>query len=251
MSILENDVEQELLGWFEDLGYEVVFGPDLAPDGTNPERKSYKHVLLEGRLKDALHRLNPGMPPAAIADAVGVLTNAATPGLLAGNREAHRWLTRGVQVFWQENNETQSDRVQIVDFAHPEQNDWLAVNQFTVTGTTASGNRERRPDVVVFLNGLPVAVFELKNAASETADVSAAYHQIQTYKEEIPELFRTNGMLVASDGVYARMGSLSADEERFMAWRTIDGKERDPLGQFGELETLGRGGFQKEHLQIG
>lgn len=248
MSILESDVEKELLGWFEDLGYEVVFGPDLAPDGANPERKSYRQVLLEGRLKDALHRLNPGMPPAAIADAVDALVNASAPGLLAANRDFQRWLTRGVQVFWQEENETQSDRVQIVDFAHPEQNDWLVVNQFTVTGTTASGNRERRPDVVVFLNGLPVAVFELKNAASETADVSAAYHQIQTYKEEIPQLFRTNGMLVASDGIYARMGSLSADEERFVAWRTIDGKERDPLGQFGELETLVRGVFNKEHL---
>ncbi|HEY1984245.1 MAG TPA: type I restriction endonuclease subunit R [Terracidiphilus sp.] len=248
MSILESDVEQELLGWFEDLGYEVVFGPDLAPDGANPERKGYKHVLLEGRLKDALHRLNPGMPPAAITDAVDVIVNSAAPGLLAANREFQRWLTRGVQVFWQENSETQSDRVRIVDFSHPEQNDWLAVNQFTVTGTTASGSRERRPDVVVFLNGLPVAVFELKNAASETADVSAAYHQIQTYKDEIPQLFRTNGMLVASDGIYARMGSLSADEERFVAWRTIDGKERDPLGQFGELETLVRGVFNKEHL---
>jgi type I restriction enzyme R subunit len=192
MSIHESDVEQELLGWFEDLGYEVVFGPELSPDGASPERKSYKHVLLEGRLRDALHRLNPGLPAAAIADAVDVLANAATPGLLAANREFQRWLTRGVQVFWQEKNETQSDRVQIADFAHPEQNDWLVVNQFTVTGTTASGSRERRPDVVVFLNGLPVAVFELKNAASETADVSAAYHQLQTYKDEIPELFRTN-----------------------------------------------------------
>lgn len=246
--INEEMVEQELLGWFEDLGYEVVFGPDLAPDGANPERKSYKHVLLEGRLKDALHRMNPGMPAAAIADAADVLANASAPGLLAANREFQRWLTRGVQVFWQENNETQSDRVQIADFAHPEQNDWLVVNQFTVTGATARGSRERRPDVVVFLNGLPVAVFELKNAASETADVSAAYRQIQTYKEEIPQLFRTNGMLVASDGIYARMGSLSANEERFVAWHTIDGKERDPLGQFGELETLVRGVFEKEHL---
>jgi type I restriction enzyme R subunit len=113
---------------------------------------------------------------------------------------------------------------------------------------TVSGSRERRPDVVVFLNGMPVAVFELKNAASETADVSAAYRQLQTYKEEIPELFRTNEVLVASDGIYARMGSLSADEERFTAWRTIDGKERDPLGQFGELETLVRGVFKKDHL---
>ena len=248
MSIHESDVEQEMLGWFEDLGYEVVFGPELAPDGTSPERRSYKHVLLEGRLRDALHRLNPGMPAAALADAVAVLTNAGTPGLLAGNHLFHRWLSRGVQVFWQDDGETRSDRVRLVDFNHPEQNDWLAVNQFTVIGATASGSRERRPDVVVFLNGLPVAVFELKNAASGTADVSAAYHQLQTYKDEIAELFRTNEVLVASDGIYARMGSLSADEERFMAWRTIDGKERDPLGPFGELETLVKGVFKQEHL---
>jgi type I restriction enzyme R subunit len=248
MSIFESDVEQEMLGWFEDLGYEVVFGPELAPDGTNPERRSYKHVLLEGRLKDALHRLNPGLPPSAIADAMDVLTNAGAPGLLAGNHRFQQRLTRGVQVFWQEGGETRSDRVRLVDFNEPEKNDWLVVNQFTVIGVTVAGTRERRPDVVVFLNGMPVAVFELKNAASETADVSAAYHQIQTYKDEIPDLFRTNEVLVASDGIYARMGSLSADEERFTAWRTIDGKERDPLGQFGELETLVRGVFNKEHL---
>jgi len=246
--VTENMVEDELLSWFEDLGYEVVFGPELAPDGATPERKSYKHVLLEGRLRDALHRLNPGLPTAAIADAVAILTNAGTPGLLAGNQEFQRWLTRGVQVFWQQDGETRSDRVRLADFSNMEQNEWLVVNQFTVIGTTVTGSRERRPDVVVFLNGLPVAVFELKNAASETADVSAAYRQIQTYKEEIPELFRSNGVLVASDGIYARMGSLSADEERFTAWRTIDGKERDPLGQFGELETLVRGVFNKEHL---
>ena len=246
--INENTVEMELLGWFEDLGYEVVFGPELAPDGERPERKSYKHVLLEGRLRDALHRLNPGFPAAAIADAVAVLTSAGTPGLLAGNQEFQRRLTRGVQVFWQQDGETRSDRVRLADFANPEQNDWLVVNQFTVIGMTASGSCERRPDVVVFLNGMPVAVFELKNAASDTADVSAAYHQLQTYKDEIAELFRTNEVLVASDGIYARMGSLSADEERFTAWRTIDGKERDPLGQFGELETLVRGIFKKDHL---
>lgn len=248
MSIHEDDVEQEMLGWFEDLGYEVIFGPELAPDGEHPERKSYKQVILEGRLKDALHRLNPGLPPAAIEDAMGVLTSAGAPGLLAGNHEFQRMLTLGVQVFWQQDGETRSDRVKLAGFNDPEKNDWLVVNQFTVIGATVSGSRERRPDVVVFLNGLPVAVFELKNAASETADVSAAYRQLQTYKEEIPELFRTNGVLVASDGIYARMGSLSSDEERFTAWRTIDGKERDPLGQFGELETLVRGVFNKEHL---
>jgi type I restriction enzyme R subunit len=248
VSIYESDVEEEMLGWFEDLGYEVVAGPELAPDGSRPERKSYKHVLLEERLRDALHRLNPNLPLAAIADAVDVMQGAGTAGLMGANREFQRWLTTGVQVYWQKDGETQGGRVRLADFTDPSKNDWLVVNQFTVTGTTASGNRERRPDAAVFLNGMPVAIFELKNPATENADVWAAYRQLQTYKEEIPDVFRTNGLLVASDGVYARMGSLSSNEERFLAWRTIDGKEKDPLGQFGELETLVRGVFEKEHL---
>lgn len=248
MSIYESDVEEEMLGWFEDLGYEVVAGPELAPDGASPERKNYKQVLLEGRLRDALHRLNPDLPAVAIVDAVDAMQGMGTPGLTGANREFQRQVTTGVQVFWQHDGETKSDRVRLIDFTDPDKNDWLVVNQFTVIGATISGNRERRPDAVVFLNGMPVAVFELKNAANMSADVSAAYRQLQTYKEEIPELFRTNGVLVASDGIYARMGSLSSDEERFMAWRTIDGKEKDPLGQFGELETLVRGVFEKEHL---
>ena len=138
--------------------------------------------------------------------------------------------------------------MRLADFTDPEKNDWLVVNQFTVIGSTIKGNSERRPDAVVFLNGMPVAVFELKNPANPDADVWKAYDQLETYKEEIPELFRTNGVLVASDGIFARMGSLSSDKERFTAWRTIDGRERDPLGQFAELETLVRGVFQKEHL---
>jgi type I restriction enzyme, R subunit len=248
LSIYESDVEREMLGWFEELGYEVVAGPELAPDGERPERTNYKQVLLDGRLRDALHRLNPELPAAAIADAVSVMQGMGTPGLLGANREFQRRLTTGVQVYWQHNGETQGGRVRLADFADAAKNDWLVVNQFTVTGATASGTRERRPDAVVFLNGMPVAVIELKNPATENADVWAAYRQLQTYKEEISELFRTNGVLVASDGVYARLGSLSADAERFMAWRTIDGKTTDPLGQFGELETLVRGVFEKEHL---
>lgn len=248
MSIHESHVEEEMLGWFEDLGYEVVAGPELAPDGERPERKNWKQVLLDGRLRAALHRLNPELPQAAIEDALGVMQGAGTPGLMTGNREFQRHLTTGVQVYWQQEGETQAARARLVDFAHPEKNDWLVVNQFTVLGAVMGGSRERRPDVVVFLNGMPVAVFELKNAASATADVSAAYRQLQTYKEEIPDLFRTNEILVASDGVYARMGSLSSTEERFMAWRTIDGETKDPLGTFGELETLVRGVFAKEHL---
>jgi len=248
VSIHESHVEAEMLGWFEDLDYEVVFGPDLAPDGSNPERKDYRQVILEGRLQTTLHRLNPELPPAAITDAIGVLTGAGSPGLISGNREFQRHLTRGIQVYWQQDGETQSARVRLVDFDHPDKNDWLVVNQFTVIGTTIAGNRERRPDAVVFLNGIPIAVFELKNAVDENATVQGAFEQLQTYKEDITDLFRTNEMLVASDGIYARMGSLSSDFERFMAWRTIDGIAKDPLGTFGELETLVRGVFQREHL---
>lgn len=221
----------------------MVAGPDIASDGSTPERRTYKQVVLEERLRTALHRLNPELPPAAIADAVGVLTNPSTPGLFAGNHEFHRLLRLGVQVYWQEDGETKGGRVRLVDFADPEKNDWLVANQFTVIG-----RKERRPDVVVFLNGLPVAVMELKNPATENADVWAAFRQLQTYKEEIPELFRTNELLIASDGVYARLGSLTANEERFMAWRTIDGETIDPLGRFSELETLIRGLFDQRHL---
>ena len=243
MSVYESDVEKEMLGWFEDLDYEVVQGPELAPDGATPERQSYKQVILTERLESALHRLNPKLPGDAIRDAVGVLTRAGTPGLITGNREFHAWLTAGVKVFWQQGGETQSAQVQVIDFEAADRNDWLVVNQFTVIGS-----KERRPDAVVFLNGLPIAVTELKNAVSEQADVWSAFMQLQTYKEDIPELFRSNELLIASDGVYARMGSLSADAERFTAWRTIDGDELDPLGNFSELETMVRGVFRKDYL---
>jgi type I restriction enzyme R subunit len=164
--VLESMIESEMLGCFEELGYEVVAGPELAPDGERPERKSYKQVLLEVRLRDALHRLNAELPPAAIADAVDVMQEMGTPGLMGANREFQRRLTAGVQVYWQKDGVTHGGRVRLSDFTDPAKNDWLVVNQFTVIGTTISGNRERRPDAVVFLNGMPVAVFELKNAAN-------------------------------------------------------------------------------------
>lgn len=248
MNISESQFEDELLGWFEELGYGVIPGPELAPDGERPERKNWKQVLLTGRLREAVRRLNPELPASAVEDAVSMMQASGMPGLLTGNREFQRQLRNGVQVLWQQDGETRGGRARLVDFSDPEKNDWLVVNQFTVLSAHTAGARERRPDVVVFLNGMPIAVFELKNGADAKADVAAAYRQLQTYKEEIPELFRTNEMLIASDGIYARMGSLSAAEERFAAWRTIDGRKEDPLGAFSELETLVRGVFTKEHL---
>jgi type I restriction enzyme R subunit len=244
MSILENDVEHALLGWFEALGYHTAFGPDIAHDGKTPERSSYKQVILAERLRAALRRLNPKVPAAALDDALAQVLNPNVPGLVAVNRQLHRWLVAGVPVQYQQDGETLGDRVKLIDFEQPENNDWRAVNQFTVEGP----KHTRRPDVVVFINGLPLAVIELKNPADENADVWAAFHQLQTYKADIPDLFRTNALLIASDLIHARMGSLTADAERFSAWRTIDGVTTDPLGPFQELETLVRGVFEKPLL---
>ncbi|SMF96574.1 type I restriction enzyme, R subunit [Methylomagnum ishizawai] len=244
MSILENDVEQALLGWFEELGYQAVFGPDIAHDGKQPERVSYKQVILAERLRAVLRKLNPKLPAAALDDALSQVLSPNVPGLVSTNRQCHRWLVGGVPVQYQQDGETRGDRVRLIDYANPAANDWWAVNQFTVEGP----KHTRRPDVVVFVNGIPIAVIELKNPADENADVWAAFRQLQTYKDDIPDLFRTNEILVASDLINARMGSLTADAERFSAWRTIDGKATDPLGPMRELETLVRGVFDKALL---
>jgi type I restriction enzyme R subunit len=242
--IIEDMVEHEMLGWFEELGYEVVYGPDIACDGPTPERKSYKQVVLVDRLREALHRINPELPPQAITDAIDQITNPNVPGLVTGNQKFHGWLAGGVQCIWQDDGETRGGKVKLLDFTDHDKNDWLVANQYSVQGP----RQTRRPDVVVFLNGLPLAVIELKNPADENADVWAAFNQLQAYKEDIPDLFRSNELLIASDGLHARMGSLTADKERFAAWRTIDGVMRDPLGKLRELETLVRGVFLKPLL---
>jgi type I site-specific restriction-modification system R (restriction) subunit len=170
------------------------------------------------------------------------------PGLLSSNEHFHGWLAGGVQCIWQNDGETRGGKVKLLDYENPEKNDWLVANQFTVQATKSGSYPTRRPDAVVFLNGLPLAVIELKNPADENADVWAAFNQLQAYKLDIPDLFRTNELLIVSDNTYARMGSLTADKERFSAWRTIDGVTLDPLGKLRELETLVRGVFAKPFL---
>ncbi len=240
--VTEDQVELQSIGWFKELGYQYQCGYDIAVDGESPERDDYRSVVLKDRLLSALVRLNPDIPKSAIDTAFSQLVNPNIPALMSCNRQVHSWLTKGVKVTYQEGNETVGKQLKVIDFDHPENNDWLVVNQFTIHGQ----KQNRRPDVVVFLNGLPVSVLELKNAADENADIWAAYNQLQTYKNDIPDLFNYNACLVISDGIYARMGSLSANEERFMRWRTIDGVEVDPLGQHRELETLINGLFNKE-----
>ncbi len=233
----EDQLEREALGWLSELGYAHRIGPDIAPDGPAPERSNYTQVLLVGRLREAITRLNPLVPVAAREDALQQVLNLDTPVLLAANRAFHHLLINGVPVEYQKEGETRGDFVRLIDFEEVSQNDWLAVNQFSLKGPKFT----RRPDIVLFLNGLPLVVVELKNPADKNADIWKAYDQIDTYKDQIPDIFQYNEILVITDGSEARMGSLSANAERFMAWRTIDGLSLDPLGQFSELETMIRG----------
>ncbi len=233
----ENQLELETLLWLGEVGYTHLYGPAIAPDGEAPERSGYQQVLLENRLQAAVDRLNPQIPAAARADAVRQVLDLGTPALLAANRHFHKLLVGGVPVKVQRDGETRGDFVRLIDWADAARNEWLAVNQFSLKGP----KHTRRPDIVLFVNGLPFGLIELKNPADENADIWKAFEQIQTYKEQIPEVFRYNELLVVSDGSEARLGSLSADAERFMQWRTIDGVTLDPLGQFNELETLVRG----------
>ena len=240
----EDQLEQETLGWLADVGYTHVYGPDIAPDGNEPERSNYTQVVLVERLREAIQRLNPNVPQVAREDALQQVLNLETPVLLSANRHFHRLLINGVPVEYQKEGETRGDFVYLMDFANPAANEWLAVNQFSIKGA----KHTRRPDIVLFVNGLPLVLLELKNPADLKADIWLAYQQIETYKEQIPDVFQYNEVLVISDGSEAMMGSLSSNAERYMAWRTVDGVNLDPLGQFNGLETLVRGVLAPAYL---
>ena len=240
----EDQLEQETLCWLAEAGYSHRYGLDIAPDGSAPERSTYSQVLLVGRLREAIDRLNPFIPPVARIDALQQVLNLDTPLLLAANRTFHQLLVNGVSVEYQKDGETRGDFVRLIDFTDASANEWLAVNQYSIKGAKYT----RRPDIILFVNGLPLVLLELKNPADEKADIWKAYDQIQTYKEQIPDVFQYNELLVITDGTEARLGSLSANVERFMAWRTIDGVTLDPLGQFNELETLIRGVLAPNYL---
>ncbi len=240
----EDQLEQETLAWLQDVGYTHRYGPDIAFDGSSPERADYRQVVLPFRLREAINRLNPGIPVAAREDAIKQVTDLGIPSLLSANRAFHKLLVGGVPVQYQKDGETRGDFVRLIDWAHPEKNEWWAINQFTIKGP----HKTRRPDIILFVNGLPLLLLELKNPADENANIWKAFDQIETYKEQIPDVFQYNEVLVISDGTDALMGSLSANAERFMAWRTIDGVNLDPLGQFQELQTLVRGVLAPQYL---
>ena len=224
MRIVEDHVEQAAIRWFERQGYRHLFGPDIAPGEPAAERTTYADVVLVGRLRKALERLNPHLAPEHRDEALRRLTRPESASLEENNRAFRRYLAKGVPVETRVNGETRGEQAWIVDFDHPDNNDWLVVNQFTVI----EASHNRRPDLVVFVNGLPLAIVELKNPADEKATIERAWNQIQTYKREIPSLFHTNEAVVISDGRVARVGSLTAPLERFGPWRP-DGEEAPGL----------------------
>ena len=236
-------MKKPLLAWLADLGYVVLHGPDIAPETPGAERSRYEDVVLTQRLRDAVSRLNPNIPAESQEDAIQKILSPNSPSLVQNNRVFHLMLVDGIEVEYRDADGTiRGGSVRLVDFENPDNNDWLAVNQFTVVE-----NSERRPDIVLFINGIPLAVIELKNPTDENATVWSAFRQLQTYKQEIPRLFAYNEALVISDGVEARVGALTANREWFMPWRTIEG-ETEAASSDLELEVLVKGLFDRERF---
>jgi type I restriction enzyme R subunit len=244
MSLNESIVEDAALGWFAELGYAVGHGPHLAPGEPAAERAGFGDVVLVERLREAIRKLNRSIPEEAREDALKKVLRVGTPSLVQTNRAFHRMLRDGVEVEYpRADGSIAGDHVRLVEFDDAQANDWLAVNQFTVI----EGQHNRRPDIVVFVNGLPLGLIELKNAVDEDATIWSAYAQLQTYKAEIASLLHYNAALVVSDGVQARMGSVTANQEWFKVWRTIDGRSDAPKTAL-ELEVLVRGVFERQRF---
>jgi type I restriction enzyme, R subunit len=241
--ITENAIEEHAIQLLETQGYTYIHGPAIAPDSDTPERQSFEDVILLDRLQSAVTDINPHIPPEAQNDAVKQIQRLNSPELIANNEAFHRMLTEGITVTYQKDGRNRGDLVWLIDFTDSANNDFLVVNQFTVI----QNNVNKRPDVVIFINGLPLVLMELKNAADENATIMSAYKQLQTYKQEIFSLFTPNAVMVISDGLEARAGTISAGFSRFMAWKTSDGKtEASPL--IGQLETLIKGMLHKKTL---
>ena len=243
-TLTEADVEQAALDWLAGLGWSVAHGPEIAPYSAGAERGDYGDVVLERRLRDALASLNPGLPGDALDDAYRKLSRPEGSTLEVRNRAFHRMLVNGVEVEYREGEgRVRGDVVRVLDFETPDRNDWLAVNQFTV-----SENRNtRRPDIVLFVNGLPLGIIELKNPADEDATIWTAWQQLQTYKSELGTLFSMNEALVVSDGNEARIGTLTSGREWFKPWRTVSGETlADP--HMTELQVMLEGVFDRRRL---
>ena len=243
-TITEAEVEAAALDWLAALGWQVAHGPDIAPGTPGAERENYGQVVLERRLRDALALLNPSLPASALDDAFRKLTHPEGATLEARNRAFHRILVNSVTVEYRaDDGAIRGEQVQVIDFDDPANNDWLAVNQFTVT----ENRNTRRPDIVLFLNGLPLGVIELKNPADEDATIWTAWQQLQTYRAELPSLFSMNEALIVSDGLEARIGASGAGREWFKPWRTITGETLED-SHLTELQVLLEGVCQPDRF---
>ena len=241
--ICESHIEEAALDWFEELGWSVLHGPNIAPEEPASERESYADVILRSRVEAAIDSLNPTLTTQAKEEAIRKLLHIDSPSLIHRNRVFHKMLTDGATVEIAEDGHVRGEQVRVIDFENPEANDWLVVNQFTVV----EGQHNRRPDIVVFVNGLPLVVIELKNPVDENATIETARKQFETYKAEIPSLFNTNELLIISDGREARMGSLTSTREWFLPWKTIEG-DKVAASTDLELETLIKGVFDRERF---
>jgi type I restriction enzyme, R subunit len=241
--LTEAAIEDFAIKLFERLGYTYIHAPDIAPDSTTPERSRYDEIFLTSRLEQALRRINSSIAPDILQVALKEVQRIQSPELLVGNETFHRLLTEGVKVSYQQDGNERGDLVWLIDFANPDNNEFIVANQFTVI----ENNQNKRPDLILFVNGIPLVVIELKNAIDENATLKAAYQQLETYKYTIPSLFTPNAFLIISDGLEARAGSLSAGFSRFMAWKTADGKtQASPL--VSQLETLINGMLNRTTL---
>lgn len=250
--ITEDQLEQLCLDWFTEQGYLYKNGYDIAPDSDAPERDDYQQVVLKQRLLERLEVLNPELPQESLSVVVNTVSTPDTPVLIKSNRAFHKYLIEGVPVeytlYKDGETKTKHTHARLMDFTNPDNNEFLVVNQFAITGTSRHGKTgNRRPDIVVFINGLPISVIELKNPADEQADIWHAYNQLQTYKDDIPDLFVFNEALVVSDGWTARVGSLTANKERFLPWKTVLNEDDKPLFEY-QLETMVKGFFKPELL---
>lgn len=244
MSLLaESKIEEFAIGLFEQLGYRYLYGPDIAPDGINPKRVSFEEVVMVESLRHAVYRINHTLPQEVCNEAINQVLRIASPDLLSNNETFHRMLTEGVSVSVHKEGAERGELVWLVDFDNPLNNDFTVINQYTIV----ENNHNKRPDILLFVNGLPLVIIELKNAADENATVQSAFRQMETYKETIPSLFTYNSIIVISDGLEARAGSLSAGFSRMMAWKSADGKA-EASRLVSQLEVLIKGMLNKETL---
>lgn len=246
MSLFENFTEDLLekaaIEILEEIGYSYAFGPDIAYDGDTPERFNYKDVILEQRVKDALFSINRHLPEEALEEAYRKLITFNSPILVDNNKDFHKLLVEGIDVSFSKNGAIKTEKAYIIDFNNINKNDFLVVNQFTVVE-----KEERRPDLVIFVNGIPLVVIELKSATDENVGIEEAYNQIQTYKNDIPNLFNYNAFCILSDGINAKVGTITSNEERFMNWRSIDGENIESL-DVPQYEVMLRGMLNKKCL---